>query len=129
MAVSGIFEGASPGAVLSSSRWGVLRLVRAWPATQAAAGDRADRWPDDLFAPAPRPRHLTVVRDAGTGFDRGAAAIALRGIITEWRAADRLLKLIPAGSVEWSRAQAEVVVLRESHHRLFAAIRRDISRA
>ena len=107
-----------PGAV----GWGVLGLVQRWP-NDGAATDESDVWPDQ----SPAERHelplLTLLPPLGAAFDRGAAAVALRQVLAEWRIGARDLDRYAEGSLEWSGMRAQVAALRDAYHRLFREIR------
>lgn len=109
----------APGAV----GWGVLRLVQRWPDDETATDASSGAWPADS-TPAPfQPPHLTLVPPLHPTFDRRAASVALRQVLSEWRVGVRELDRIAEGGLEWSRRWAQVSALRDAYHRLFSEIR------
>jgi hypothetical protein len=69
------------------------------------------------------PLHLTLLSPPDAAFDRGAAVVALRQVLAEWRIGARDLDRFAEGSLEWSRVRAQVAALRDAYHRLFREIR------
>jgi hypothetical protein len=111
------------GAVVSTPRWGTLRLVRMWPAERAADGG-VQSWPEESFRPIREWRKLALVPAAEPMFDLRAATLALHQVLTEWRTTERELAGYVEGSLDWFHAQAEIAAFKMAYRRLFDEIRR-----
>ena len=51
--------------------------------------------------------------------DRPVRGVPVFDVLAAWRAAERELAAIPAGSLDWAHARASVLELRASYHQLF----------
>ncbi len=130
MAAAEMLVRTSPaGVVQALGGMGILRMLRWWPADQAAAGGRADAWPAAPALPAQDPGALALVAWPEPTFDRRAAALALARTLADWRAAERKLDRMVMDSLDWTRTQAEVAGLRATHHRLFGELSRHVARS
>jgi hypothetical protein len=114
-----------PGAVrvASNARWGAMRLVRAWLAPVPAPDERSINRLDAVADLPARPPELTIVWQADRGFDRRAASLALREVLSAWRAAERVVAATSPEDDDFARGEGEVTVLRAAYQRRFEAVR------
>ncbi len=62
-------------------------------------------------------------RDCDAPPDAQATVYGLGDVLTAWRAAERRLEEIAAGSPEWRSVRAEIMTLRDSYDDLFRSRR------
>lgn len=65
--------------------------------------------------------YLAMIESASGELDRPAAVFTLGDVLSEWRAAERRLDEMDAGSGEWQAVQSEITALRDRYQKSFAA--------
>ncbi len=66
-------------------------------------------------------RYLAMLEAAGGELERPATVFTLGDVLTQWRAAERRLEALEAGSEEWQAAASDIASLRDRYQRIFAA--------
>ncbi len=117
-------DAAGPGVVAtrSGSRvggWLIQHLAEVRPQDDPAIASPLGEVRDHLATESLGRRHLTLVLPVQPVDDRPAPMVAIRDVLTTWRAAERELNELPEGSPDWFRVNAELTGFRNAYHRLF----------
>jgi PAS domain-containing protein len=105
-----------------------LRLSWGEDGSQPLVGQGTVKRPDGglvrvkfLLVPRRDGHFVAILRPSGDATDLPASLFTTGQILSTWRAAERRLEAVAAGSAEWRAIQIEIDAFREQYQRLFAA--------
>jgi PAS domain-containing protein len=64
-------------------------------------------------------RFVAIMEEVGSATDAPAVVYTAGQVLAEWRAAERRLAEIPAGSAEWRAVTRDIEIFRARYHSLF----------
>jgi hypothetical protein len=120
------YPAVEAGAAPNFASWGGPRQTQPGAARNGVPFGEVQRRGKSRMAQAVRSLHVTPTSPGPESARLPSTMVFVREVLMAWRAAERELDQLPAGSPDRPRVQALLERLRSSYHRHFAVSRRGL---